>query len=127
MGKTQSDFAEHYGVDEQTIRNWEHGRRKVPENVIQNLVDSLGIDEQFIKGKSEDPRFLETLDMWDIGSPDMAKEVNQFGKLIDYIEDLTGEKVPASIEPDLSETKQEIDDFIIFKYKMIKERNKSND
>ena len=58
---TQEDFAERFYCTTQTIRNWENGKRTVPEDVLECIAESQSIDIAYLKGEVDDPHFQENL------------------------------------------------------------------
>lgn len=112
---TQSMFAEHFNVSEQTVRNWENGTYNVPINVIQELATKLNIDTDFILGKYDTPTLNEKITNWDVK---FGSSINQQQKLISYIEDL-GYNIASLDEDTWENIYSEIKEFIILKLSKI--------
>lgn len=106
---TQSDFAEHYGVSDQAVRDWEAGRSSVPEIVLENLSDSLGIDIDFLKCRYDLPNLSELLEKWDKQRPNMKYEVEHYYYERQLLE--TAEKL-GYIKIDSDDPERESSDFI---------------
>ncbi len=77
---TQAQFASMFYVTEQTVRNWESGRRKVDLEMIRNICDTLKCDISYILGI--DTLIEETIDT------DIDNLLNSSQTFISYLESI---------------------------------------
>lgn len=117
MGLTQAQFAEQYSVSDQTVRNWESGLYKVPQRVIDDLVFNLGIDANFILGKTSDPFQSESLKKFN--NPNLASETEQFEFYIKLLESFNINISEIDYE-DLNSILKDIEKYIKFRINELK-------
>jgi transcriptional regulator with XRE-family HTH domain len=93
---TQPQFGERFNVTEQTIRNWESGRRKVDLETIQKICDAFHCDVSYILGIQN---ILEK--SIDSGIDELKNESNIF---ISYLESIgfSVDIQPTSASPQIS-------------------------
>ena len=62
---TQLQFAERYNTTEQTVRMWEKGVYTIPDEILLDLSEFIGVDFDFLKCKYDTPNLNESLQQWD--------------------------------------------------------------
>ena len=112
---TQLDFAERYDVSEQTIRNWENGRNTVPDAVLDDVSESLSIDMQFLKCKTDDPKHIESMKKFDggIDTEQLTKDVSIYETFLKYL-DLLEFDMSSCSPKEINQIEKETRDFINF-------------
>ncbi|KAB3534410.1 helix-turn-helix transcriptional regulator [Alkaliphilus pronyensis] len=118
---TQLDFAERYNVSEQTIRNWENGRNTVPDAVLDDLSANLAIDMQFLKCKTDDPKYIESMKKFDSGidTEQLTKDVAIHETFLKYL-DLLEIDVSSCSPKEINQIEKETREFINFQISKLK-------
>lgn len=118
---TQLEFAEHYGVSEQAIRNWENGRNAVPGSVLEDLSERLSIDIRFLLCKTDFPNLNDVFERFDktTDTEQLSKEIRRYEVFVEYLK-LLGHDITNYQAEEISHMEKEISEFVNFKINQLR-------
>lgn len=114
MNMTQQTFAKKYYKSLQTIRNYEHGRRRVPIELIKEVSKDNGIDASFILGT--DSQLNQNI----VDKSKFLYDKNK--KFIDYIESLGYELLILPSSARINEGEYTVTSEVTFSYQIFKDK-----